>query len=83
VDDSERELGRLAGVMGSISEHLERIENKLDEHVSSEEKRLQHIEQQLSLSRFLLLTGKAIILTVVFILTLKIGDISSLWKYLK
>lgn len=76
----ERELGRLAGAIEEIGNRLERVEEKIDVHVEREERRLQKIEQQLSLGRFLLLFAKAIVLTIVFVLAFKFGDISNLWK---
>jgi len=79
----ERELGRLAGEVTGISDRLERIDDRLNAHMREEEKVLIKIHQQLSLSRFLWLTVKAVVLTLAFIFAFKFGDISNLWKQLR
>lgn len=81
--DTERELGKVVGNLEGLEARLDRIETKLDGHVERQEKRLQKIEQQLSLGRFLLLVAKAIVLTIVFALAFKFGDIKSMWSELK
>jgi signal transduction protein with GAF and PtsI domain len=82
MPNSEREIGRLAGAVEAVAERLDRMDVKLDKHVEDEEARLLHIEHQLSLARFLFLSVKAIVLTVIFLLAFKFGDIKSLWKAL-
>jgi hypothetical protein len=47
-----------------------------------EESRLKSIEHQLSFGRFLLFTAKAIGMTFILIITLKIGDVAAVWKAL-
>ena len=83
MNDVERELGRLAGAVEAITENVSRIDGKLDRHMEEEDKKLSHIVQQLSLSRFLWLTVKAVGLTIAFALAFKFGDIANLWKALK
>ena len=83
MNDTERELGRLAGASTEIKDRVNHIDAKLDKHIEDENEQLLKIEQQLSLGRFLLLTAKATALTIVFVLAFKFGDISALWKALK
>jgi len=83
MSDIERELGRLAEASENINERVDRIAKKLDKHIEDQQRQLRKIEQQLSLSRFLWLTAKAVILTVAFLVAFKFGDIASLWKGLK
>ncbi len=83
MNDIEHELGRLAGESAAMSKRLERVESKLDRHMEDEDAKLRHIEQQLSLSHFLWLTVKAVVLTIAFMLAFKFGDIANLWKALK
>ena len=79
----ERELGRLAGEMTDIKERVSRLDTKLDKHIEDQVVTLTHISNQLSLSRFLWLTVKAIALTVAFAFAFKFGDIAGLWRELK
>ena len=81
--DIERELGRLAGEVTGIGDRLDRIDDRLNTHMKEEEATLRKIHQQLSLSRFLWLTVKAVALTIAFAFAFKFGDISNLWKQLK
>lgn len=81
--DIERAIGRLEGTVGAIGEHLKAMDIKFDKHVSEEEKRLSKIEKQLSLAHFVVLLVKAAVLTVVALLTLKLGDVKSLWHFYK
>lgn len=90
MSDVERELGRLAQAAENItdrvnrlSDRASRIEDKLDEHINDENQKLDTIKQQLSLTRFLWLTVKAVILTIAFLVAFKFGDISGLWRELK
>lgn len=83
MNDIERELGRIAGVLESALANISRISVKLEDHIDDEDKKLSRIEQQLSLSRFLWLTVKAVALTIAFALAFKFGDIATLWKGLK
>jgi len=83
MSDIERELGRLSGKVTAIGDRMDRFDIKLDQHIADEEKTLRNIEQQLSLSRFLWMTVKAIVLTIAFLFAFKFGDIASLWKTLK
>lgn len=83
MNGSERELGRLVGAVEALSDRVDRIDVKLEKHIEDENKQLHKIEQQLSLSRFLWLTTKAVVLTIVFVFAFKFGDITNLWKALK
>ena len=80
---NEREIGRLAGAMEAVEARLERIESVLDKHIEHDDLALTRISEQLSLARFLWLTVKALILTIVFVLAFKFGDIAGLWKTFK
>ena len=90
----DHELGRLSASVESLSARIERIDvalmdeikgarAELKQHVVDEEKRLKDIENQLSLGRFLLYLGKALLLTVIAVLAFKLGDVKSLWLWLK
>lgn len=79
---SERDIGRLQGAVEAISKDLNRLHDTLAEHIADEDGKLEHIEQQLSLGRFILLTVKTVGLTVIAVLTFKFGDITALWKTL-
>jgi hypothetical protein len=61
---------------------MDEIAERLEDHIEEEERRLKSIENQLSFGRFLLFTAKAIGMTLILLLTLKLGDISSVWKAL-
>ncbi len=80
---TERELGRIAGALEGIDTRLDRVQTTLNDHIRDEESRLQSIENQLSLAKFLFLLLKATILTVVFVLAFKFGDVKELWRALK
>lgn len=88
-----RELGQLGESIKNISEKVDSLSGRLDNHISDERARLEsytekidgrlkHIDQQLSLGRFMMLTAKGIGLTVVALLAFKFGDVSHLWKTL-
>lgn len=79
----EREIGRLAGAYVALAERVDRIDTKLDDHIKDENKQFLKIHQQLSLSRFLWLTVKAVVLSIAFIFAFKFGDIAGLWKELR
>jgi hypothetical protein len=83
MNDTERELGRLAGEVTAIGQRMDRFDSKLDQHITDEEKTLKRIQEQLSLSRFLWLTVKAVVITIAFLLAFKFGDIANLWKALR
>ena len=80
---NEREIGRLAGAIEAAADRLERMESTLDKHIERDDKRLAKIAEQLSLIRFVWLTVKALVLSIIFVLAFKFGDISGLWKALK
>jgi uncharacterized membrane protein YukC len=77
-----RELGEIGVALKNNTEQIERIAIRLDEHISEENDKLKSIEHQLSFGRFLLFTIKAIGMTIILIVTLKLGDISAVWKAL-
>lgn len=72
-------LGQMSESIKHIREDLAEVKQTLSEHASREEARIKHIEQQLSLGRFLFLTAKAIVLTAIALLAFKFGDIGTLW----
>jgi glucosamine 6-phosphate synthetase-like amidotransferase/phosphosugar isomerase protein len=77
-----RELGEINAALKHYSEKMDEIAERLEDHIEEEERRLKSIENQLSFGRFLLFTAKAIGMTLILLLTLKLGDISSVWKAL-
>ena len=79
----ERDIGRLESSVSALREDVSRIEGKLDDHIKEENKKLDHIKQQLSLARAMWLFLKAIVLTIAFVLAFKFGDIAGLWKALR
>lgn len=81
--DFAQQLGALNAQMNTTSERIVALDGKIDLHIKDEETRLKHIEEQLSLGRFMWLTVKAVVLTLVFILAWKFGDIKGLWAELK
>ena len=88
------ELARLGeaarGIDRRISgygELLDDMDKKIDAHITGEEKtleemgrRLQVIEKHLSFAGIAFFIVKSIILTIFAVITLKFGNISSLWK---
>jgi len=88
------ELARLGeaarGIDRRISgygELLDDMDKKIDAHITGEEKtldemgrRLQVIEKHLSFAGIAFFIVKSIILTIFAVLTLKFGNIASLWK---
>ncbi len=79
--DLNRDIGRLEASVEGMTQRLSRIGDKLEEHMKSEERRLRHIEEQLSLARFLWFIIKAVVLTIVAVLAFKFGDVKGLWKF--
>ena len=77
-----RELGEIRSENRFMLETIQRLADRLDEHIDTEEMRLKAIEHQLSFGRFLLFTAKALGMTVILLLTLKIGDVGAVWKAL-
>ena len=78
-----RELGELNVSFNHLNDKIDSIDSLLTEHMDAEEARLKKIEEQLSFGRFILFAIKAVGMTLVLLLTLKLGDISALWKGLK
>lgn len=72
-------LGQMGENIKHIQEDIAELKKTLAEHAGLEEGRIKHIEQQLSLGRFLFLTAKAVILTAVALLAFKFGDVGTLW----
>ena len=94
MSEIDHELGRLSALVESLAARINRIDGALmtevkstradlKQHIVDEEERLKHIEEQLSLGRFLLYFGKALLLTAAAVLAFKLGDIKSLWLWLK
>ena len=92
-EDLARELGEirtelrhLATDISNLSsdnqDALKALNVRLDTHVEREENRLKHIENQLSMARFLWMFLKVLVTTIALLLTFKFGDISGLWKAL-
>jgi len=79
--DPNHQLGRLEALVEAICKKLDSISQRLDQHVEKEEGRLRRIEDQLSIGRFILFMTKAVLLTIVAILTLKFGDIINFWRW--
>jgi hypothetical protein len=77
-----RELGEITTAIRHSNEKIDGLSKRLEAHVNAEEDRLKMIEHQLSFGRFILFGIKAIIMTAIFALAFKFGDISHLWKAL-
>jgi hypothetical protein len=77
-----RELGEIRSENSFMLKSIQKIDEKLDAHVSKEEERLKRIEHQLSFGRFLLFTAKAIGATLILLVTFKVGDVGAVWKAL-
>lgn len=78
-----QQLGELRADARAMVLNIKNMDAKLDKHIEDEEGRLKRIEEQLSLTRFIWLVLKAMVLTVAFILAFKFGDIRGLWDHLK
>ena len=76
----ERLLGERLGQIGESLRHfghrLDEINNKLTGHIEDEEDRLRRMEEQISVGRYLVMTGKVLGLILLAILTFKFGDIA-------
>ena len=77
-----RELGEIRTEGRHMMDAIQDLHQKLDDHITNEEDRLKAIEHQLSFGRFLLFTAKALGMTVILLLTLKVGDVGAVWKAL-
>ena len=77
-----RELGEIRSENSFMLKSIQKIDEKLDTHIETEEARLKAIENQLSVGRFLLFTAKAIGATLILLVTFKVGDVGAVWKAL-
>lgn len=75
-------FGEIRAGMTHLTEKVSALGDRLESHIEGEERRLKHIEEQLSLGRFIWLMLKAVGLTFALLLTFKVGDIGPLWKAL-
>lgn len=92
-EDVWRELGEirteirhLTDATKALDDHnnkcMDDIHARLNSHMKEEDARLQKIEHQLSIARFVLMTVKVVLSTFFLLLTLRFGDIIGLWKTL-
>jgi formate-dependent nitrite reductase cytochrome c552 subunit len=82
-----RELGEITTAIRHSNEKIDLLAKRLELHIHAEEGRLKEMENaiidvkhQLSFGRFILFSAKAVVLTVIFFLAAKTGDIAQLWK---
>ena len=71
---------RLPDSDADLREKVGDLTTKVEDHIATEAIWRKHIDEQLSLGRFVWLLLKTAGLTLILILTFKFGDISSLWK---
>lgn len=84
MDDNARsvegQLGYLTKAVEDMCVSVDKIAANSKEQDTKLDTRLSKIEDELSLYKTVVKTVKAIALTAIFIVTLKLGNITALWK---
>lgn len=78
-DDTQRLLGELHANSKHNKEKLEALEIKVETRMDALEKKISSLVSEMSLYKTVIKTVRALLLSLVAIISFKFGDISSYW----